>query len=71
MQISKRLGLQTVPSAFQIRYSGFKGVLAIDNRLEEVKGNLHLRESMHKFDSRNGDLEIVQYSQPRKQLLLL
>jgi hypothetical protein len=71
MQISKRLGLQINPSTFQIRYKGFKGVLAVDNRLKEDDGHLHLRKSMHKFDSSHDDLEIVHYSQPRKQLLFV
>jgi RNA-dependent RNA polymerase len=37
-----------VPSAFQVRFGGFKGVLSVDARLDGSQ--LRARPSMHKFD---------------------
>jgi RNA-dependent RNA polymerase len=39
------------PSGFQIRFLGYKGVVVVDNRLEEIK--MRLRKSQHKFPVHN------------------
>ncbi|KAH9930752.1 RdRP-domain-containing protein [Fomitopsis serialis] len=48
------------PSAYQIRFLGFKGMVVIDERLEGIK--MRLRPSMNKFkalDEENGEVEIA------------
>ncbi|CAM0944297.1 unnamed protein product [Alopecurus aequalis] len=47
------------PSAFQIRYGGYKGVVAIDPRSD---WKLSLRKSMSKFESDNMTLDVLAYS---------
>ena len=51
------------PSAFQIRFSGFKGVLAVDPRLPGKQAIF--RPSMCKFDSFHRRLEVLQTSRPQ------
>eukprot|EP01125_Pyxidicula_operculata_P004718 TRINITY_DN1763_c0_g2_i1.p1 TRINITY_DN1763_c0_g2~~TRINITY_DN1763_c0_g2_i1.p1 ORF type:complete len:959 (-),score=153.88 TRINITY_DN1763_c0_g2_i1:193-3036(-) len=52
-----------IPSAFQIRIAGIKGMVAINPKLKgEV---LAIRPSMIKFQSNSLSLEIVNYSSPR------
>ena len=55
----KRMGMGLTPSAFQIRYGGFKGVVAVDPHSEK---KLSLRPSMNKFPSRHIGLEILSWS---------
>ena len=69
LQIASKLYLRRTPAAFQIRYRGNKGVVAIDSRL---KGKvLKLRPSMWKFQSNQCDLEIVQYSKASEYKIVM
>lgn len=60
------MGLNTVPSAFQIRFGGCKGVIAIDPSLGENREIIVIRESMKKFESSSKSLEVLQVSRPGK-----
>ncbi|XP_070557919.1 uncharacterized protein [Ptychodera flava] len=65
--ICKELGKTTVPSAFQIRYGGCKGVVAIDTRLRGEK--LGIRRSMRKFESEHSKIEIMKVTSPGRLYL--
>ncbi|KAL0356013.1 UNVERIFIED_CONTAM: RNA-dependent RNA polymerase 2, partial [Sesamum radiatum] len=58
--IARKLGLPHIPSAFQIRYGGYKGVIAVDRKSFR---KLALRESMRKFESNNYMLNITKWSE--------
>ncbi|KAK6382088.1 hypothetical protein LTS17_003973 [Exophiala oligosperma] len=63
-----------VPSAFQFRMGGCKGVLAVDPELPGV--DIKIRPSQYKFDSASDELEIIRVSefwQPylNRQLILV
>lgn len=62
------MDLNIVPSAFQIRYGGCKGVIAIyiDPSLGENREIIVIRESMKKFESNSKSLEVLQVSRPGK-----
>ncbi|CDW60289.1 RNA dependent RNA polymerase family protein [Trichuris trichiura] len=63
-EVSEKLNLSPVPSAFQIRFAGCKGMLAVNPRLPEVQ-KMVFRESMLKFRTETSNvLEIVKTSQP-------
>jgi len=66
LQIARSLDLNSIPSAFQIRYGGCKGMLAIDASLPPGRQILHYRKSMRKFDCQHEDLEICDQSKPSK-----
>jgi RNA-dependent RNA polymerase len=55
-----------IPSAYQVRIAGCKGMLAIDPESRLDQYYIKVRESMEKFKSDNWDLEICEYSKPRK-----
>ncbi|XP_077237792.1 RNA-dependent RNA polymerase 2 [Tasmannia lanceolata] len=59
-QVAQKCGLNQTPSAFQIRYGGYKGVVAVDRTSFR---KLSLRRSMLKFDSRNTMLNITKWSE--------
>jgi len=55
-----------IPSAYQVRIAGCKGMLAIDPESRLDQYYIKVRDSMEKFKSDNWDLEICEYSKPRK-----
>ncbi|KAG2355838.1 RNA dependent RNA polymerase-domain-containing protein [Suillus spraguei] len=50
------------PSAYQIRFLGFKGVVAIDKQLEGIQ--LCLRESMNKFKDHGEEYAMIEIARP-------
>ncbi|KIK67671.1 hypothetical protein GYMLUDRAFT_215812 [Collybiopsis luxurians FD-317 M1] len=53
------------PSAYQIRFLGFKGVVVVDKEIDKTPGKIHmrLRPSMHKFENSHAeeaDIEIAE-----------
>ncbi|KAL5987597.1 RNA-dependent RNA polymerase 2 [Asimina triloba] len=58
--VAQQCGLDYVPSAFQIRYGGYKGVIAVDRTSFR---KLSLRQSMLKFESKNIMLCITKWSE--------
>jgi hypothetical protein len=57
---------ENIPSAYQVRIAGCKGMLAIDSESTLNDYYIQIRPSMKKFDSDNWHLEICEYSQPRQ-----
>ena len=55
-----------IPSAYQVRIAGCKGMLAIDPQSGIEDYYIKVRPSMQKFRSTNWELEVVDYSRPRK-----
>ena len=69
--VAKKLGIKLetrndIPSAYQVRIAGCKGMLAIDPESTLNDYYIKVRPSMEKFKSNNWDLEICEYSKPRK-----
>ncbi|KAH6941045.1 hypothetical protein HPB50_012726 [Hyalomma asiaticum] len=62
-KVCARLDLPQVPSAIQIRYAGYKGMLCTNNALEGDK--LILRKSMNKFACvTSASIEVIKVSAP-------
>jgi RNA-dependent RNA polymerase len=59
-QVAQMCGLNRTPSAFQIRYGGYKGVVAVDRNSFR---KLSLRRSMLKFESKNRMLNVTKWSE--------
>ncbi|KAD2804276.1 hypothetical protein E3N88_37653 [Mikania micrantha] len=57
--VSSKCGYDFIPSAFQFRYGGYKGVVAMD---PTSFWKLSLRNSMNKFESNNTKLDILAVS---------
>lgn len=57
------IGKTFKPSAFQIRFAGCKGVLALDPSLPGKKA--YFRKSMTKFYSEHRRLEVISTSRPQ------
>lgn len=62
--IASRIGLDHAnpPSAFQIRFGGYKGVVAVD--LDSFR-SLSLRPSMKKFESKSRMFNVTSWSKPQ------
>ncbi|KAG1792180.1 RNA dependent RNA polymerase-domain-containing protein [Suillus plorans] len=50
------------PSAYQIRFLGFKGVVAVDKQLKGI--HLRLRESMNKFKDHGEEYAMIEIARP-------
>ncbi|XP_037556026.1 uncharacterized protein LOC119432954 [Dermacentor silvarum] len=63
-KVCQKLGIKDEPSAIQIRYAGYKGMLCLNPCLDGDK--LVLRESMRKFPCSTSEvLEVIKVSAPR------
>lgn len=62
LEVAQKLQLtDNPPSAYQIRYAGFKGVISVwEGKNDGIR--LSLRPSMHKFESNHTVLEVVSWT---------
>jgi RNA-dependent RNA polymerase len=67
-QISTKLNKKVVPSAFQIRLGGCKGVVAVAPDLGDVEV-VQIRPSMKKYESDHKKLEVMQTTKPGNKFL--
>ncbi|KAI8333219.1 RNA dependent RNA polymerase-domain-containing protein [Blakeslea trispora] len=61
-QVAIQMDLRSNPSAFQFRLGGAKGVLTVDNTLDERGIKVQLRPSQKKFESKHLTLEVIRTS---------
>lgn len=61
-EVALRLDLKVVPSAFQFRLGGAKGILTVDDELDKQNVKIQLRPSQTKFESKHLTLEIIRTS---------
>lgn len=61
-EVAIQMDLKNVPSAFQFRLGGAKGVLIVDKDLDSKNVKVQLRPSQIKFDSRHLTLEVIRTS---------
>lgn len=62
-EVAVRLDLQVVPSAFQFRLGGAKGVLTVDHKeTNGLQAKVQLRPSQTKFESNHLTLEVLRSS---------
>ncbi|XP_077542923.1 uncharacterized protein LOC144155400 [Haemaphysalis longicornis] len=67
-EVCHKLSLPDVPSAIQVRYAGYKGMLCVNPVLQGKQ--LVLRKSMRKFHCINSDnIEVIKISAPRPVFL--
>lgn len=70
MQLNIKLKSKNdIPSAYQIRIAGCKGMLAIDPESTLNDYYIKIRPSMKKFESDKWNLEICEYSKPCRLLI--
>ena len=62
-QVKEILDLRYTPSAFQIRFAGCKGVVALAPDIGEEE-KLQIRKSMDKFPSQHNHIEVVETTRP-------
>lgn len=60
-EVAQKLNLPKVPSAYQIRFAGFKGVVAV---YPQNSSPLALRPSMKKFETHHRGLDILNIAEP-------
>jgi RNA-dependent RNA polymerase len=63
LQVAEKLDMFGIPSAFQIRYAGCKGVVSQDPTLGDLD-IMEIRPSMKKFESDHKVVEILSYTSP-------
>eukprot|EP01018_Ginkgo_biloba_P010053 Gb_12326 [translate_table: standard] len=62
MEVARRLQLVDPPSAYQIRFGGYKGVVTTWAAKPRNKFKLSLRPSMLKFESQHNMLEVITWT---------
>lgn len=61
-EVAIQMDLRTVPSAFQFRLGGAKGILTVDKDLTDGPVKVQLRPSQIKFESKHLTLEVIRTS---------
>ncbi|XP_077981928.1 uncharacterized protein LOC144436934 [Glandiceps talaboti] len=63
-QICEEIGRSIVPSAYQIRFGGSKGVVAIGTDFSDDEEMIEIRGSMQKFESNHSKIEVMSVTSP-------